>query len=263
MTLRMCSITKNSLFTIFCLTLLSIVSGCTEDPESQNYVNVGLQYELKLHQSLTADGGIPALQVKTIEPQNCQNAFISHHTLIDKNKVKIFLNNIVVEGDCITGQHIISETLPLATSHDQLPLEINLKEAIDNYGVIKKSEDKINLELHKFDGLKITRTSVNKIKAGMFWGSFTVDNDEMKSQISTFFQGLDTTQEKLKGDYGYFYLSPDAVLTIYDQENSNSFFIESVADLDFIQAKVLEFKEKEPSLVFKATYYDGSTINVR
>ncbi|MDF1698156.1 MAG: hypothetical protein P1U56_20075 [Saprospiraceae bacterium] len=249
---------------IWSLGVLMVFQSCTDEPEAENFVNIDYQYELKLSQQLSPNGGVPALTVSTLVPQDCTNSYISHHTIVLEDKFRLFLNDIHTEGECIAGNQIIAEEIGLSNALSVLPLEINLKNIVVNEGSLISGQEQYEMDLDNFDGLKLTRTKVNRIHPGMIWGSFSSKFDETGDAITQLIDQIQEEKEMQKGDYGHFYIGQDESITLYNSlvENEFTFLVSTPLSIEEFKNKIQEIKELDESLVFSATNYDGSTVNI-
>ena len=252
--------TKIFYFACFVLTIGFV--SCSEDLETHSVINVGEQYEIQLNQTLSEDGGLPTLDITTLEPQMCTNTHISLQTIISEQKIKIFLNDLFVEGECIPGNHIISEEVLLETQKQAIPFEISLKNAIDNKGMLHSGAEEFELVLNQFDGLKISKTHINRVQPGMLWGSYSISDDNSSDQLTQYIHDLNNGTAHLKGDYGLFYLAQDDAVNIYNSNYEVSFLISTNEAFHKIKSRIQEFKDLDSSLNFEATNYNGSTINI-
>lgn len=254
---------NNSFFALL-FSCAMLMSACTEDPEPHSIINIADQYEVKLHQMLSENGGLPALQVNTLDLQECENAFISHIATLSHDKIRIILNDVVVEGNCLPGSQIVSQDILMHTSNRAVPIEINLKNAITNLGILQSNEEDFEIDFTQFNGLKISRTRINKIQPEMLWGSYSFSNPEIAAQFEDYLLSIENKKLKPVGDYGYFYLGHDDVVIVYESEASQGDAFLISTDLDFvsIQQKFEEFKALDEGLVLQATNYDGSTLNI-
>ncbi len=255
---------ENKFYFLLCIGVIWLLIGCSKEPEPHSIINVGDQFEIKLHQILSEAGGIAAIQVNSLEPQDCSNSYISHQIFISEEWIRIILDDILVEGDCVPGTGIVREEILLNTPKSALPIEINLQNAIANHGTFYSDESEIEMVFSEFDGLKISKTHLNRIRPKMIWGSFSISKGIIADQLDLYLQNLDNINLKMKGDYGHFYLSYDDSVIIYGDESENefSFFISTDESFDNIKAKFQQYKELDASLVLKVTNYDGSTLNI-
>ena len=242
---------------------LLLIMGCDSDPESESFVNVSYQYELRLHQGLSENGGIPAVQIISIEEQECKNAFISYQTLLNEEKILVYLNDIIVEDECETGNQKIRQLIGLPVLSATTPIEIQLKDVIRNQGLLHKNDLEFELDLHQFDGLKITRTKVRRIREQMLWGRYSSNNEEVLESIDEYLKSIDRNDVKIIGDYGYFYLDHNREVHLDEASDGNGFLISTDENFKEIKTRILELKEEFPSLEFEATNYAGSTMNIR
>lgn len=240
------------------LTILS----CSTEPENQSYINISDQYEIKIHQELSPEGGLPSIVLKTLEKQDCLNSYISNHTIYSEGKTQIFINEILVEGECISGNDFIDEEIKINSDHSHQDVEIVVKNIIHNHGIIQSTDEDIDLQLDNFDGLKVVKTHIHRIQPKMFWGSFSSNNSELINALQEYIGEIDLHLSKIKGDYGWFYMDNNENVSVYESENDYGFMISTEEDLEKITLKLLEFKELDSSLVFQATNYDGRVINI-
>lgn len=238
--------------------------SCSKEADPEGYVNIDHQYELKIHQQLTPEGSRPSIFISSIEPQECMNAYISHQTVISDQKMFLILNNILTEGDCEVGSTLINEEIRIDLEATELPLEINVKNIVTNTGTLVSDGSQYDLSLKQFDGLKISKTTINKIQPQMIWGSYSTSENSTDESLSQLLNELDLKDDELKGDYGHFYVAQDNSVSIYDHSTDvhSSFMITIKDDIEKFQSRLLEIKENDPSLVFQATYYNGNSINI-
>lgn len=238
--------------------------SCTEEPEAESFVNIENQYEVRLSQQLSPEGGVPALEILSLEPHECQNAFISHHTIFDEGKFLLFLNDIHTEGECVSGNQIIGEDILIGNSLNITPFEINLKNIVVNPGTLHIDHLDFETNFDSFDGLKVTRTQIHRIHPGMIWGSFSSKFEQTIEDVMEFIHDNQNTTELVSGDYGHFYVAPDKSVTIYNSpiEHESTFSTSSTISIFELENKLMEIKEIDESLVFMATNYDGSAINI-
>ena len=241
---------------------LFMIIGCTSDPVSESFVNVSYQYELRMHQGLSENGGIPAVQIISIDEQECINSFISYQTLLNQEKILVYLNDIVLEDECETGNQKIRQLIDLPTSLSTTPLEIQLKDVIRNQGLIHKNDLEFELELHQFDGLKISRTKIRRVRKDMLWGRFSSNNQDALDSVDEYIKALDRNDVKIIGDYGYFYLDHNREVHLDAASEGIAFLISTDENFKEIKTRILELKEEFPSLEFEATNYAGSTMNI-
>lgn len=247
----------------FCLGISLLLFGCSKEPETQGFINIDDQYEIQLHQDLTPEGGQPALHVSSLEPHECTNSYISYQTLVSEEKLQLFLHDILTEGECETGNEIVSEHVPIAISSGSLPIEINLKNVVKNSGTLYTDDIEFDLKLDRFDGLKISKTTINKIHPRMIWGSYSLSNQSIADEIQVYLHDVDDITAIHKGDFGHFYLAQDNSVVIYGEEEKEeriTFLITNKKDLSEFESKFQEFKLLDQSLTIQATNFDGSTL---
>lgn len=238
------------------------IMGCNKEPQSEDFVNINDQYEVKLHQELSATGGLPSLNITSIEPQECTNSYISLQTIISPKKLQVFLHDILTEGECISGSEYVSEDVIIDMINPELSIEINLKNVIKNSGILFSNDNEFDLKLQKFDGLKISKTQLNRILPGMMWGNYSVLDENIAQQLAEYISDSDYIQSIIKGDYGHFYVATDNSIVVYKNENEDNttFLINNNEDFESFTSKMLEFKDLADGLVLQATNYDGSTL---
>ena len=255
---------KYGLFYALIFGCFFLLNGCSSDLEPINVINVSEKYELKLYQLLSKDGGMPALQVTSIDPHECENAYISHLAKITDEKIEVFLNDIIVEGDCIEGNEYVNLNVLLSNPLASMPVEITLANAITNQSTLHSSKTGFEIEFEQFDALKISRTKLNRIRPEMIWGSFYLSDIVVREQFLGYLESVDNSNIKLIGDYGHFFLEQDNSLIIYDQDEEYqfTFLLTTQEDFEIFETQINLFKELDPSLVLRATNYDGNTINI-
>jgi hypothetical protein len=247
---------------LICIGMAITVIGCTKEPQTEDFININDQYELMLHQELTPNGGVPSLQITSIEPQECTNSYISHQTIITEKKLHLLLNDILIEGDCDKGSNYASENILVGPNAPEISIEISLKNVIENSGILYTRIREFDLDLHKFDGLKITKTKLNRIYPGMIWGSYSHSDENIALQIEEFLNNSNYNQSPLNGDYGHFYLAQDKTVTLSQIGivSNNNFLISGNDNFEIFKTEILDFKNLADGLVFHATNFDGSLL---
>ena len=185
------------------------------------------------------------------------------HIFLSESKIQLYLNEIVLEGECISGNQKISEIISLPTTVAAFPIEIQLKDIIANNGLLKQVDDELSIELQKFDGLKITRTSVKRIEKQMIWGSFNSELQVAVETVQSYLNGLSQENTHESGDYGYFYIDHNDLIHLSSESYGNDFLISTDESFKEIQNRIAELKLDFPGLQFEATNYNGSTINIQ
>lgn len=252
-------------YLLFYIGFSIVYSGCSKETESESFVNIADQYEIQLSQELSINGGIPSVIIASLEPQDCLNSYISHQTIFSEEKIQLFINEILTEGECESGNEIIREKISINPTKSKLPIEINLKSVINNSGVLCSSDLAFDLKLDKFYGLRVTKTHVNRILPKMIWGSYSLSDEVISQQIASYIKDLDSNEFTMRGDYGYFYKAVDNSITVYSNEieGNTSFMITNTSDFEKFESKMWEFKQLDPSLIFQATNYNGSLLNIK
>lgn len=241
-----------------------MLAGCSNDLEPINVINVSEQFELKLHQILSSEGGLPAIQINSIETNDCENAFISHQVVISDDLIQVFLNDVRVEGNCEPGGEIVSEEILVSNPYQSIPIEIILKNAITNQSTLHSNSSGFEIVFEQFDALKVSRTRLNRIRPGMLWGSYTITNESVREELIAYLDFIENKNVKVQGDYGHFYLSQDNSVVIQSQDEINdfTFLVTTEEDLADFENNMRFFKELAPSLVLSATNYDGNSVNI-
>ena len=245
--------------------IMFAISSCQSDLESSDFINITKQYDVYVTQVLTENGGVGALEFRSIEKHKCENAFLSFQSNIDDNRVEIILNDIEVEGSCIEFPHIVSETIDVRVNNSSKDLIINLKGAVENKGRFASNAKEFELKLESNDGIKINKAQINRVKKDLVWGHFKSNDNATLSELKALFDSVNRQYDIEKGDYGLFYVDQnyEVIERGYGQNALTSFILFSNAQFDEFAAQISGLSENDNSLVFQATNYDGSTLNIQ
>ena len=250
---------------IFCLLFCLLFSSCQSDLENQSFINLQDEYELIISQELSEDGGLAALNIRTIHELECSNYAIPYQLDLGSQDIKVVLNKVSLEAKCIALGGYISQKLNFDFHNNEKNISISIQDIFSNSGKIVVTDDQINLALTTNDGIKISKTKINRIKKGLMWGSIQSGTPTSVELIKELFLSVNNGKSILLGDYGLFYVNNLADLQLYDSEVNpiETFILFSDSKIDDVQSKIQQIKENDPTLVFKMTLFDGQTINVQ
>lgn len=242
-----------------------LLASCQKNPDVQGFINVDDEYEILISQVLTSEGGEPSLLIRSVELQECFNSYISYETITSINNTEIRINDIGVEGLCVSAQQVVEEIIELGLPVGSSTINISLRNIVDNYGSINYHDHKIELKLNSNDGLKVSKSTINRIQQDMRWGHFNTQEDESVTIINDYIDSIKKNSSVAKGDYGLFYLNQNDNLvdTELQEELTQSFIIYTDESFSDFQNMIESIKQNDPSLTFQATNYDGSTLNIQ
>ena len=241
-----------------------LFSSCQGDLENESFINIEDEYEFFISQELSSSGGLAALNVKSTHELGCSNYSIPYQLEINQENIKLVLNKVSLEGECLSPSSYVNQVLDLGFQDSEKNITIVLQDIVSNSGKIKVTEDNISLNLNSNDGIKISKAKISRIKKNMMWGSIQNGSQSSIDKIKELFTSIDNGKFVTPGDYGLFYVANSTDLQFYDALYTpiTSFALFSDSDLKFIEAEIKNIKESDPALVFNLTLFDGQTINV-
>lgn len=247
------------LFTLTCI----IFSSCQKDLDRTSFINLEDEYELSISQELSINGGLASLIISTTNEVECSNYSIPFQIENSSENIKVLLNKISLEGECIAPPSVINQPLNFRFYNSEKNITILFQDILSNSGKIKVTDEEISLNLTSNDGIKISKVKINRIKKNMMWGAVRSGTQSSIDDINNLFESINNGTDVMLGDYGLFYVN-NSELQLYNSEYipAKSFVLFSDSELSDIRQEILKIKESDPSLVFVLTLFDGQTINV-
>lgn len=253
---------KLNLLLIICCCLFA---SCQNDLANESFINLEDEYELSISQELSINGGLAAMNIKTIHELDCSNYSIPYFLDINKENIDIIISKVNLEGTCLASSSYINQSLEFGFQDDEKSITIALQGIVSNSGKIIVTDDKISMSLTSSDGIKISRAKINRVQKGLMWGSIISGTQNSIVQIKEIFSSIDKGTIVKTGDYGLFYVASSTELIFYDAEypSAHSFVLFSDSSFEDIMDQINNIKENDPTLVFNLTLFDGQTVKVK
>lgn len=249
----------------YLLLLCFLIASCQNELENESFINLDDEYELFVTQELSSNGGLPALNVKTLDELECSNYTIPYLLELTPNDIKLLLSKVTLEGTCISQPSYINQNLNFGLQENERNINILFQDIVSNSGKLKVTENEISLNLTSNDGIKISKAKINRIEKNMMWGYIQNGTNSSVNKIKDLLDNVNNGKEIKQGDYGLFYIGNSNDLQFYESANDNLISIALFSDINFdlLNSEIQNIKESDPSLVLNMTLFDGQTINVQ
>lgn len=199
------------LFLIFCV-FLAVVSCKLTGDELQVITDVEDTFSINLLEELTTTPRSFVLQLKSLQKQDCGNYLINH----DLNKqvdgqFTLAIKDLILptNAECNNEAAFIAKdinigALPMGT-HE---VQINLRDAIVNEGIISVTEKGYELILDSHIGLEFLNWELMRIPEQSIWGYVGFhdrpSSNENPENTRLFIEGLNGHANKIKPETGYY-----------------------------------------------------------
>lgn len=244
----------------FCFT------SCDKVESPQRVINIDKEFTIEMIEVLSPDQNSLAFNITTIENQECLNSSITFSASSRTELIRIILEGINTPENCVSGNQLISSTIPFSTPNDQIEVEIQLSDVINNNGKIEVNEDgnQYSLTMETEHGFRISNTVLNTIPKGYFWGYIGTNNIQIINAFEGFLneisnEGIDAIFSD--GNYGHFNIDNqniDKVKGKEDLQNEVIFLKELTGSKEQIEQIAEEFRvQYGTDLVLKVFTSEG------
>ena len=194
-------------FTFLTFVFIALLSACSNSIDEVNLVNIETEFEVKLSQSLSAEGSTPALKIRTIYDVDCSNSDIYIEESRLSNRTIFTIMGIEMETACNNISAPVSTNIPLPYFQDNLSIAINISTLSKNLGRISEEEDRFLLDMESYEGINVVGTSVLKIKKPMIWGYYHQNCQDQYDALKEALQKEELSNSISNGYYGLFRIS--------------------------------------------------------
>lgn len=214
-------------FTIFlCLVLFNACSLI--EPANQDIQTIQKDFTLGLFERIDAGQRQLEIVIQTTEKQKCENSQIALSIQNLPNSFVVRLEDIVHpdESECIANEAYISNTVPLIPFSGTFDLLVQIRDVVENRGVIRSSQKQIAFHLSTTEGMELKNNVLNRIPQSLVWGRIGTDNENSLSELTNFFDTLQSNCQPIeleKGYYGYFNISDGGNPKMLDLEAPDIF----------------------------------------
>ncbi len=247
------------IFLIFILMVLFTTSCSKELPENTIF-SIPDEFDISMHQTPTLQGTQPSFLITTKSHFPCSNANLEVQLVSFDDNVKINITDIVENSDCNYRPGILEKELFAFLTPGRYGLEIALKDAITNRGILVISDKKFSFDMENTYGFDIINSEVKKIPHHYLWGVVKAKNiedillvDELRKNIQPY---TIVSKDLSPGNYGIFTITETNTIIFKDSPINNLtevFLYKLNEDVGAEVSKIIKsFQENHPEIEIKA-----------
>jgi len=211
---------------LLCLgALMSLfLAACSVDEDENPKVIADIEDDYFI--VLWEDLGLPArslqFQVETVDEQACENTFIDYAYRRSTSALNLSLNGILEPhpSECNESPTTIQETIDLGfLSEGVYDIQINVKNAVINNGLLTVRNDRYQLEMYTDDGFQLQQTELRRVPENTFWGYVAYRDTDASPLATDFLNKVEEAAAPLSlkvGYYGHFDVQDDKSLVLAD-----------------------------------------------
>jgi hypothetical protein len=180
------------------------------------------EFYLDFWENLSPEGRTFEFRIKTIEEENCTNAYIDHKFHKSASNFAISLSDILQPSNCIPGK------APAQTNIDAGGLKlgvytfsVDLKNTVFNEGKLTTLNDRYLFKLETENGIRLVRKELFRVPDETIWGyaHYKSPDDELGAlQFIEKIQHIGNFVPFKQGYYGHFTIGVGNVIDqVYDQ----------------------------------------------
>ncbi len=194
---------------LHCFLAVSVIAGCKlSKHDKETIVKVTPEFAIDIFEKL-GDTREFQFKVSTLEKQECTNFTISTNAALSFNRVTLNVIDLLPPTDCVQGYapaYGVAEVGILPSGY--FNLDIHLKNAINNDGMLSVYTDSIVVDLDSEDGLDLIHKVLCRIPETAIWGYTAFDDNDSGADIAAAFKadltGITQPAKFPQGYYGYF-----------------------------------------------------------
>ena len=209
---------KKTLFFILLVALsgsLILSSACKKNSDFQGtLIDVPKDFNAKMWQVLTDDGGDFAIVLSTIKTQNCNNTAINAFPNIYGSHVILTIKDLTASSNCLGNGDVARDTIDGShLTNGIYDFQLNLKDAVFNKGILTVSDNKFTLAMDTQNGIIVDATDLTRVPNNIIWGLVNYDNGS-DAQADQFLSDLKSDAHNItldNGEYGHFQINNNII----------------------------------------------------
>lgn len=199
------------------LLLAAIGVGCKlsdiEDPIVVSKVEK--EFFVEMREQLGPSPRNLSILLRTIKVQDCLNSGIRYDLAEMPSRIRIDIDGIRTPTDCMPGAAPARETIDLdPIAPTLINFDINLKNTVNNQGLLGITQDAYTLDLETEEGLVLVNKQLRRIPDLTIWGYVTYTTVQGQVHAANFVNelaGISDITSFLTGSYGHFTVLPSSI----------------------------------------------------
>jgi len=231
---------------------------CTKNDDGPNFIyNLEEEFEVSPIEELSRTGSRLALNIKSLHQNVCNSSEILYQYRVEDGVALIELDDIVNSSPCADfGDPPSAHVAMPDMSGTSQPLNITIKEIIENPGEISEFSAHYEMTMSSTNGIRVRNASLQKIQPTMIWGGVDYDGNNNNIVPSAFYdeiQGIAQGQSIADGYYGHFSQHDNEIELLVDgaeKEFRSAFVFNTNKTLTDLTDIVQEYSANHPEMRF-------------
>jgi len=210
------------------MSLLLAACSVDEDENPKVIADISDDYYIDLWEDLDLPARSLVFRVETVDEQPCVNTFIDYAYRRSSSGLNLSLNGILEPhpSECDEGVASIEQSIDLGyLSEGAYDMQINLKNAVVNNGLLTVRTDRYLIDMYSDDGFHLRQTELWRVPENAFWGYVAYRNAEDEALATEFLNRMEEAGAKLSlksGYYGHFTVQDDQSLDLHEEPANKS-----------------------------------------
>lgn len=211
-------IMKKVFFYVLCFAAsggIILSSACKKNSDFQgSLIDVPKDFNAKMWQLLTDDGGDFALVLSTTKAQACNNTVVNAYPNIYGSNVIVTIKDLTAPTNCLGTSDFARDTADVShLANGKYNFQLNLKDAVFNKGLLSVTDTKYTLAMETQNGIIVDATDLMRVPNNIVWGLVNYDNGN-DAQADQFLSDLKSVAHIISldnGEYGHFQINNNTI----------------------------------------------------
>jgi hypothetical protein len=192
------------------LLLLAAATGCKKNSIEEPIIipEVEKEFFVEMQEKLGPSPRSLQMNLRTIKAQECLDAGIQYDVSVTPALIQLDLADILLPPGCIPGAAPARETAVIGVVPiGNYNMEINLRNTVNNKGMLSVTADAYTLSMVTEEGLVISNKRLNRISDFTIWGYVSYNSAAGADIAQNFYQELallSAPSTFAAGHYGHF-----------------------------------------------------------
>ncbi len=198
----------------------ALIISCSKGDSVITFLNINDDHTIGLTQTLSNQGGILAISIKTKQEFRCNNHDLNYLFNQNENSVSLWLNGYNNSKKCSNIPGIVTTNIGLKPYSQNLDLKVTIKyeTAIEKVGKLNIENGTYSIQLGNDFGISSLNNNLRLIEPNTFWGQIWTEDSKAAFNQAEWADLLKkySVSPVTNGDYTYFNVGKD-YYTLNDQ----------------------------------------------
>lgn len=251
---------KKHLHVFFLIGCLAVgLFGCSADDEDPRVIaDISDDFYIDLWEVLKSPARSFALNVETIDAQECANTLLDYTSKRSGISLTVSLNDLLAPHptECVEAPGAIKTSIELGyLAVGKYDVQINLKNAVINEGILTVTDDAYHLAMYTDEGFHLRQTSLLRVPENSFWGYVAYDDNAAATAAQNFIADLKAVNTDFSPGLGYY--------GYYTVENNKKIVLRQPPTANTVLPFVLKFGDNPASAKAVLEQYRSTHSNLQ